>query len=150
MVGGKACSSSDCTFKTRPSTFGQGPAGDIVLVAIDEVVLDNGQVFVISGSDSPTGDLAIRGQNVRIENGSTLSAESATVDGGNIVLDLDQLLLLRDASLITATAGTAQSGGDGGNVNITAPFVVAIPTENSDIVANAFEGDGVRVRITAR
>ncbi len=64
-------------------------------------------------------------------------------------LTVKDLLLLRNQSTISATAGTAQQGGDGGNINIQAPngFVVAVPNENSDITANAFSGSGGRITI---
>ena len=46
-----------------------------------------------------------------------------------------------------AIAGT---GGDGGNIDIDSDFIVAVPEENSDITANAFQGKGGRVQITAQ
>ncbi|UBF30428.1 S-layer family protein (plasmid) [Kovacikia minuta CCNUW1] len=60
--------------------------------------------------------------------------------------------MLRHNSLISATAGTAQAGGDGGNITINAPggFIVAVPQENSDITANAFTGRGGNVQVTAQ
>ncbi|TVP62297.1 MAG: S-layer family protein [Leptolyngbya sp. LCM1.Bin17] len=85
-----------------------------------------------------------------LDDGGRVTAESAVGDGGNIAINLNEYLLLRNGSLISATAGTAQAGGDGGNITITVPFIVAIPEENSDIAANAFEGTGGSVNITAR
>lgn len=72
------------------------------------------------------------------------------MDGGNIAITLNELLLLRNGGLISTTAGTAQAGGNGGNIAITAPFIVAIREENSDIAADAFEGAGGNVTINAR
>ncbi|NEZ56265.1 filamentous hemagglutinin N-terminal domain-containing protein [Adonisia turfae] len=77
-------------------------------------------------------------------------AESASTDGGNIFITLNDLLLLRNQGLISTTAGTAQASGNGGNITINSPFIVAIPNENSDIAADAFEGTGGNVNITAR
>ncbi|UBF25073.1 S-layer family protein [Kovacikia minuta CCNUW1] len=57
--------------------------------------------------------------------------------------------MLRDRSLISATAGTAQAGGDGGNIYINAPFIVSVLAENNDIRANAFTGRGGNVTINA-
>ena len=61
------------------------------------------------------------------------------------------MLLLREGSTISTTAGTAGAGGNGGNITISlaAGVVMAISTENSDITANAFEGDGGSIQITA-
>lgn len=132
------------------STAGMGDAGDVVIVLTDQAILDDGGIFVASDSDSQAGEIDIAASNLILDNNSVLSAESATVDGGNIFLTLDDLLLLRNNSLITATAGTAEGAGDGGNIDIAARYIIAIPTENSDIIANAFEGDGGRVNITAQ
>lgn len=59
---------------------------------------------------------------------------------------------MRRNSQISATAGTAEAGGDGGSIFIEAEggFLLSVPNENSDITANAFEGEGGRVEITAQ
>jgi large exoprotein involved in heme utilization and adhesion len=62
---------------------------------------------------------------------------------------VQDLLLLRHRSQISTTAGTAQAGGNGGNIDIDAEFIVAVPKENSDITANAFTGNGGRVEVAA-
>ncbi|MEM9482448.1 MAG: filamentous hemagglutinin N-terminal domain-containing protein [Cyanobacteria bacterium P01_F01_bin.116] len=131
------------------STFGMGRAGNLLLQVGDQILLDNSGLFVASVSNSPAGNIDLISGEVQLENNSLLSAISTTVDGGNLLLNLDTLVLLRDGSQITATAGSAQTGGNGGNITITAPFIVAIPAENSDITANAFEGTGGRVTIFA-
>ncbi|NES18674.1 MAG: S-layer family protein [Symploca sp. SIO3E6] len=60
---------------------------------------------------------------------------------------MEKLLLLRQGSSITAEAlgGT----GNGGNIELNAQQIVAIPTENSDIVANAVGGNGGNINITS-
>jgi large exoprotein involved in heme utilization and adhesion len=45
---------------------------------------------------------------------------------------------------------TAGNNGNGGNINIDAPFIVAFPTENSDITANAFQGRGGNIQISTQ
>ncbi|MEN8447152.1 MAG: S-layer family protein, partial [Cyanobacteria bacterium J06555_13] len=67
-----------------------------------------------------------------------------------LALSLQDVLLLRNGSLISTEAGTAGTGGDGGDIALSTGFVVAVPSENSDIRANAFEGDGGNVTVTAR
>ncbi|MGB3637711.1 MAG: S-layer family protein, partial [Rivularia sp. (in: cyanobacteria)] len=84
---------------------------------------------------------------VTLNNRAKLFAESASGNGGNINLQLGELLLLRNGSQISTTAGTAQAGGDGGNIDINSPFIVALPNENSDITANAFTGRGGNIDI---
>jgi large exoprotein involved in heme utilization and adhesion len=108
---------------------------------------------VRSSADGPAGNIVIGAAGttpeIVLDDGGQIIAESATVDGGNITLNLTDLLLLRNGSLISASAGTEQAGGNGGNIIITVPFIVAIPTENSDIAADAFEGIGGNVTINA-
>lgn len=65
-------------------------------------------------------------------------------------MEVGDLLLLRRGSLISATAGTNQAGGNGGNITINSPLIVAVPSENSDIAANAFTGNGGRVTINTQ
>ncbi|OYD95804.1 hypothetical protein CDG76_12840 [Nostoc sp. 'Peltigera membranacea cyanobiont' 210A] len=91
---------------------------------------------------------------IHLDNQGRITAESASAgNGGNITLNVGKLLLLRrgNSSQISTTAGTANAGGDGGNITINAPngFLVAVPRENSDITANAFEGRGGNINIKA-
>lgn len=130
-------------------TSGEGAAGDIIINVDSGISLVNGEIDVFSESASQAGNLSVTADRLSLNNKSLLNARSSTVNGGNINLDLDELLLLRNGSQITATAGTAQAQGNGGNVNIAVPFIVAIPSENSDITANAFEGAGGEVNVTA-
>ncbi|MDX2230558.1 MAG: filamentous hemagglutinin N-terminal domain-containing protein [Leptolyngbyaceae cyanobacterium bins.349] len=133
------------------STRGQGSAGDVSIVASEAVDLARGGIFTASTSFSLAGDITVTAPQIRMNRG-VISAESAAVDGGNINLNVGRLLLMRNGSLISATAGTAQQGGDGGNITINAPrgFIVGVKGENSDITANAFTGSGGRVNITAQ
>ncbi len=56
--------------------------------------------------------------------------------------------MLRRNSQISTSAGRNRGGGDGGNINITTGFLIAVPFENSDITANASSGSGGRITIT--
>ncbi|AUB44940.1 Large exoprotein involved in heme utilization or adhesion (plasmid) [Nostoc flagelliforme CCNUN1] len=134
------------------STYGQGNAGTIKVNTADFFTISlNSGLFV--DSESPTGtagDIIVTSPRVTLDNGGTLNAESESGKGGNINLQTD-LLLLRHGAQISTTAGTDKTGGNGGNININAPsgFIVAVPSENSDITANAFTGTGGRVDILA-
>ncbi|NJO20362.1 MAG: S-layer family protein, partial [Spirulinaceae cyanobacterium RM2_2_10] len=83
-----------------------------------------------------------------LTDGGAIVANALTGDGGNIDLNISELLLLRRNSLISAEAGGA---GNGGNITINIPngFIVAVPGENSDIIANAVAGNGGNINITA-
>ncbi|MGK7947117.1 MAG: hypothetical protein AB4058_21880 [Microcystaceae cyanobacterium] len=80
---------------------------------------------------------------------ATILAQTASNTGGNIVLTLSDILLMRNNSEISTTAGTAQAGGNGGNITITAPQILSNLYDNNRITANAFFGDGGNITITA-
>ncbi len=96
------------------------------------------------------GNLEISVRFLQLDEG-TISATTASGNGGNINLNVRELILLRSKSQISTSAGTAEAGGDGGNIKIDAPsgFVVAGVNENNDITANAFNGSGGRVTINS-
>ncbi|MBD2463036.1 filamentous hemagglutinin N-terminal domain-containing protein [Oscillatoria sp. FACHB-1407] len=128
----------------------RGQGGTIRINTDQFRVEDGARVEVNSLGSGAAGDVLIRAGSVRLANQGRLIAETQTVDGGNIVLtNLDQLLL-REQSSISTNAGTTGAGGDGGNIGIDADFIVAVPTENSDITANAARGNGGRVDITTQ
>ncbi|MFN6481286.1 hypothetical protein [Nostoc sp. DedQUE07] len=139
------------------STSGLGNAGTIKVNAADFFTISGKSLSFNSGlfvnSQSPTGtagDIIVTSPRVTLDNSATLNAQSASGNGGDINLQTD-LLLLRRGAQISTTAGTAQAGGNGGNITINAPsgFIVAVPSENSDITANAYTGTGGRVDIQA-
>jgi large exoprotein involved in heme utilization and adhesion len=55
-------------------------------------------------------------------------------------------MMRRNSEISTEARGT----GNGGNINIDADLLVAVPSEDSDIVANAFEGNGGNINITTQ
>ncbi|BAY49208.1 hemagglutination activity domain protein [Scytonema sp. HK-05] len=107
--------------------------------------------YVLSQGLGRAGNIEVNSPKVQLDNTGRLTADSVSGDGGNIKLAVGDVLLLRRGSFISATAGTAgTTGGDGGNIDIKTNFIVTVPSENSDITANAFEGSGGKVNITAQ
>ncbi|MDM9586307.1 S-layer family protein [Nostoc sp. GT001] len=111
-------------------------------------VRDGGEVTVSSNGAGTAGDLEIQARSLSLDNQGAIAAITRVGNGGNITLKLQDLLLLRNHSQISTTAGSSEFGGNGGNLIINSPFIVAVPKENSDISANAFTGTGGRVDIT--
>jgi filamentous hemagglutinin family protein len=124
-------------------------AGDAKILNIftKNLLVENGAAITVDSRGSGIGGQIFLEANSLTLNNGTIFAETASTDGGNLNLDVQDLLLLRNGSQISTTAGTAQAGGDGGRIFIDAGSIVAIPDENSDITANAFEGDGGQVFI---
>ena len=123
-----------------------GGGGTVRLSTPELQVLDQARIEVDSQGSGTAGDMAIAAETVSLNNGR-LTAETASVNGGNIALEDTNLLLLRNGSLISTTAGTTGAGGNGGNIDIDAAAIVSIPEEDNDIRANAFSGSGGTVRI---
>ncbi|MCW5313201.1 filamentous hemagglutinin N-terminal domain-containing protein [Nostoc sp. KVJ3] len=133
---------------TTVGSTGQG--GSIFIDPPNITLRDAAKVSVNSEGTGNAGNITIEAGTLTIDNKAAISAQTASSEGGNINLIAQNYLLLRNGSQISTTAGTAQAGGDGGNINIDAKFIIAIPNENSDISANAFEGRGGNIRIDSQ
>ncbi|NJM90529.1 MAG: filamentous hemagglutinin N-terminal domain-containing protein [Hydrococcus sp. RU_2_2] len=127
-------------------TEGAGDAGRLNITTEKLLVEDGAAISVNSQGTGVGGQILVKTNSLFLDDG-TISAETASTQGGDLTLNVQDLLLLRNGSQISTTAGTAEAGGDGGNIFIDAGSIVAIPQENSDITANAFLGDGGRVII---
>lgn len=144
-VSGTDALASGLTTETR----GSGDAGNL-MITTEELIVRDGEVRVSSEGTGEAGNLTVQAHSLLMDNQGRLTAETLLGNGGNITLQLRDLLLLRNTSKISTTAGTAQQGGDGGNITIDAQFIVGVPKENSDITANAFKGQGGNINITTQ
>ncbi|MGB6300444.1 MAG: filamentous hemagglutinin N-terminal domain-containing protein [Rivularia sp. (in: cyanobacteria)] len=125
-----------------------GNGGNIDVKTGDFNIVDRAAVSVSGEGEGNAGNIDIEAVKLFLDN-SAIAAQSVSGEGGNINLRIADLLLLRNNSTISTSAGTEISGGgNGGNIAINGGFVVAIPEENSDINANAFQGDGGNITIT--
>lgn len=130
-----------------------GNGGNIRVTRPRQISLEEGATIAASSEGTGVGgNIQLEADILDLNSGASIAATTTSNQGGNIALTLQDGLVLRNGSLISATAGLAQAGGDGGDVNIDARegFVVAVPTENSDIVADAFEGRGGNIEIRAQ
>jgi len=150
-----------------------GGAGDLDITA--NTILINNQAKLQATNTSGSGNIRINTQGLTVQNGSEITASGTGTgvsgnveiiadsiflnnqgnllvttqsgEGGNIVIDADDTLLLRyNSNILTEALGT----GNGGNIMITAGnFVMAILPENSDIAATAIQGRGGNIFVTA-
>lgn len=130
-------------------TAGVGDAGNLTIETGQLTIKDSAQITSSSTGLGKAGDSKIQASSLSLNQGS-ITSQTTSGNGGNITLSVKDFLLLRRGSEISTTAGTDQKGGDGGNININSPFIVAVPKEDSNISANAFTGRGGRVDIKAR
>ncbi|MEH2179233.1 filamentous hemagglutinin N-terminal domain-containing protein [Nostoc sp.] len=82
-------------------------------VARADVSLTKAATVTASGEGS--GGIQVQGRRAKLTDDSRI-----TVDGGNITLNLQELLL-RDNSEISTSAGTQGASGNGGNITINVP-----------------------------
>ena len=136
---------SQISAEVKPDGIGNG--GSLSIETGQMIVRDGAEVSVSSLGSGIAGNLDIKNRSLNLDNQGSITATTKSGDGGNITLKGQDLLLLRRGSQISTTAGTAESGGDGGDINITADLIVSFPQENSDITANAFAGDGGNITI---
>lgn len=121
---------------------GSSGAGGSVRVTAGSIKLDGGRISVQSLGTGNAGSVVIdAGQKLELANGSSITTEAASADGGDIHITARDLVSLFD-SRITTSVGTG--AGNGGNIRIDPAFVVL---KNSQITANAFGGNGGNIDI---
>ena len=125
-----------------------GGGGNIIIDPISVIIKDGAGIAVNSLGTGEGGVIELQADSLTLDNEAFITAATTSNQGGEITLQVQDLILIRRNSQITATAGTEGAGGDGGNININAQFIVGVPSENSDITANAFEGKGGNINIT--
>ncbi|BAZ04457.1 two-partner secretion domain-containing protein [Calothrix sp. NIES-3974] len=112
-----------------------------------------------SSGNSPQAGIVLVFADRLFLNDGKITATSQAIDGGNIFLNVRELLLMRNNSLISAQA---RGQGNGGNVFINTlegyrGFVIALndgskqpPYTGNDIIASAENGDGGNVVINTQ
>jgi filamentous hemagglutinin family protein len=124
---------------------GIGNGGSINITSGSLLLTNNAQLEVSSKGTGSAGSLTVEADVIRLDNQGTINADTVS-GGGNINLRSPLLLLRRNSSITTNAEGTAT----GGNINVDADFIVSPPNENNDIIANAFQGSGGQITLTAQ
>jgi filamentous hemagglutinin family protein len=139
------------------STYNLGQGGTIDIHAnileISGISSDNTQnssLSVRAFNSGNAGNINVTTKSLLLSRQGEILAETNSSDGGNIFLKVDRLLSLRNGSTISTTAGITEAFGNGGNIKVNTGFLIALPQENSDIIANAFRGDGGNIAITTQ
>jgi len=134
-------------------TSGTGLGGNVQVGAGGILRVDNSTVTV-SSTGSPinnsrpgdAGTLRTNSGYVQLDNGQ-LAATSVASNGGNIDMAVDNVLLLRNGSRISTQSDGPQS--QDGNIAIQSGGIVAIPQENSDIIARSSRRGNVEIETQA-
>ncbi|GAB4527379.1 MAG: hypothetical protein Tsb0014_08080 [Pleurocapsa sp.] len=110
-------------------------------------LVDNGQVSVNSQGQGNGGNLFIKANSLRLDNNAAILAGTPSGQGGEIKLKIADKLLMDNNSLISAQA---TNNANGGNIDIDAKFIIAVPNQNNDILASAERGIGGDINITTK
>ncbi|QXE22445.1 hemagglutination activity domain protein [Richelia sinica FACHB-800] len=129
---------------------GEGLGGSIDITA-GSLSFSNTATVSVSAVRNQAGNIKITADKLFLNKSKLLAVTGAneTTESGEISLFVKDLLLMRNNSGISAQAFNSAKGG---NINIDANsgFVVALPLENSDIIANASKGNGGNINITTQ
>ena len=129
-----------------------GNAGDITVDAGSIDMVNVNGLITIPGEGSIPGGITAqalgsgKGGSISVQAGAVtlddadITAASVT-DGGNITLEVGQLVYLLDSQIVATS-----SGGKGGNIRIDPPLLVL---DSSTITANAQAGQGGDITIIA-
>ena len=129
-----------------------GNSGNIVIGANSNGIpqevnlIDDGQIVVSSEGAGSGGNIFINSQNLKLESNANISAATVFGRGGEVTLSIGDSLTLRDNSTISARAFAE---ADGGNLAIDTNLIFAFPNQNNDIIANAQQGSGGNIDLTA-
>ncbi|MBL1174741.1 MAG: filamentous hemagglutinin N-terminal domain-containing protein [Pantanalinema sp. GBBB05] len=121
-----------------------GKAGGITLNTDRLVIQNQAKVTVENIGPANGGTLQVNAGDILLDRGGTLTASTKSGEGGNIFLRGNSLIM-RHGSLITTNAG---GNGNGGNITMKIPVIAGVA--NSDIAANAVQGRGGNIQITAQ
>ncbi|MBD2354990.1 filamentous hemagglutinin N-terminal domain-containing protein [Tolypothrix sp. FACHB-123] len=127
-----------------------GDSGNITIDPEIFTIKNGAGIGVNSNGSGKGGNISLTAGTLILDNKAFINAATTSNNGGEIKLDIQDFLFLRRNSNITATAGTDFAGGNGGNITINSPFIVAVTQENSDITANAFSGQGGNINISTQ
>jgi len=137
------------------SANGGGKAGDIQINTADFLLSNNALVSSASNAiahGGATGTISINAaKGIRLMNNSFISAQAINTvrsfdqddSNGQISIRANELVYLEDSDITTSIQG---GSGNGGDISIDPEFVIL---NNSNIIANAYEGDGGNIDIVA-
>jgi len=121
-----------------------GSSGKVTINAGRLRITGSGVVSVKNEGIGNAGTLIINAESISLDNKSSITASTASGEGGDIQVNV-QYFLLNNYSNVTTSA---ENNGNGGNININADIVVG--AKNSSITANAFKGRGGNIVINAK
>ncbi|WP_028324846.1 hypothetical protein [Desulfatirhabdium butyrativorans] len=119
--------------------------GGNIDIDVNNVNLSSNAVITsASNASANAGSINLKIADKLESRDSTISTESTQADSGNISIATGFLTWLIDSSVTATVGGGPQTTG--GNIQINSPYFVL---KDSQVIANAYEGKGGRIGITA-
>ncbi len=122
-----------------------GRAGSVTLNTPKLTIRNGGQVTVANDGNNGAGDINITANQLVLRNQGAIKATTASGQGGNINLDIEDIISLIGNSNIDTSA---EGPGNGGNINIDTGFIVAPLYQDNNILAKAVFGNGGNIDVT--
>jgi filamentous hemagglutinin family protein len=128
----------------------QGNAGDIIITSKGNIdLINNSAITSANIGQGRAANISISSNQLNLNTKSLIATNGFSGNGGDLTLTINDQLLLRNNSGITTDSGSSEKNGNGGNITINSPLIVATPG-NNDISANANQGNGGQVNITSQ
>jgi filamentous hemagglutinin family protein len=141
-----AASGSTTLFPNNPPSENDvvltGAGGNLSINTGKLTVSNEGEITVRSTTLGDAGTLTVNADSILLDEGK-ITATSDNAKGGNINLTASDLLLMRDHSLISAQSFGTDS--QDGNIKIGSQFVIALPSEDSDIIARSTNRGDIKI-----
>ena len=121
-----------------------GAGGDINVTAAN-LTLDNGAaISAKSSSTGNAGTITINAGSEFLSTNGSVTTESLNASGGNITVLATDMVHLKNSQITASVQGGPQTTG--GNIFIDPQFIIL---QNSQIIAQAFQGQGGNINIVA-
>jgi filamentous hemagglutinin family protein len=95
------------------------------------------------------GSIFLNTNNLTLNNSAIIESLSLTGVGGDINITTKDYLLIRNNTSIQTDSLSSNNNGNGGNIIINSPFIIATRGDNN-ISANASAGNGGKLKITSQ
>lgn len=129
----------------KADTGGTGTGGSVAITADSISLIDHASINAAASGSGDAGDIAIAAaKEVTLHNSTITTEASEDSDGGNITITAPSMVRLIGSEITSSVGGGAETVG--GNIFIDPQFVIL---QNSQIIANAYEGTGGNIRIIA-
>ncbi|WP_310429154.1 filamentous hemagglutinin N-terminal domain-containing protein [Chamaesiphon sp. VAR_48_metabat_135_sub] len=141
--GSKNSFSSAAISQVEEGAVGKG--GGIEIKTGTLSITNGAGLSASTGGQGDAGDIFLNSNTIRLNKGE-ISSKSTSSTGGNINIITNDFLLLQNSSFIATDSKSTDKNGNGGNITIGSPLIIALPG-NNDITANANRGNGGNVKI---